>query len=54
MRGLIEKLRQNQITITSVYGTPDAEPHRWISIGKTHLQQGFMALTRGIAKPETF
>ena len=27
---------------------------RWISIGTTHLQEGFMALTRGIAKPTTF
>jgi hypothetical protein len=27
---------------------------RWVSIGVTHLQQGFMAVIRGIAKPETF
>lgn len=27
---------------------------RWVSIGKTHLQQGFMALVRGVAKPESF
>ena len=27
---------------------------RWISIGATHLQEGFMALTRGIAQPTTF
>jgi len=27
---------------------------RWIAIGETHLQQGFMALARAIAKPETF
>ena len=27
---------------------------RWISIGKTHLQQGFMAVTRGIAQPTAF
>ena len=27
---------------------------RWISIGKTHLQQGLMALTRSVAKPEFF
>jgi len=28
--------------------------HRWIAIGRTHLQEGFMALTRAIAKPTTF
>ena len=27
---------------------------RWISIGKTHLQQGLMALTRSVAKPTFF
>lgn len=27
---------------------------RWVAIGKTHLQQGFMAAIRGIAKPTTF
>jgi len=32
----------------------DGESKRWLSIAKTHLQQGFMAATRSIAKPETF
>lgn len=27
---------------------------RWVAIGRTQLQQGFMALIRSIAKPETF
>lgn len=27
---------------------------RWLSIGRTHLQQGFMALTRAVAQPTTF
>lgn len=27
---------------------------RWISIGATDLQRGFMAITRGIAQPTTF
>ena len=27
---------------------------RWVAIGKTNLQQGFMALTRAVAKPTTF
>lgn len=31
----------------------DLDP-RWLAIGKTHLQQGFMALTRAVAKPEFF
>jgi hypothetical protein len=31
-----------------------SEPGRWLYIGKTHLQQGIMALVRSIAKPESF
>lgn len=27
---------------------------RWVAIAKTHLQEGFMALTRAIAKPTAF
>lgn len=31
-----------------------ATDKRWVSIGKTHLQEGFSALVRSIAKPESF
>ena len=27
---------------------------RWVAIGKTELQQGFMALVRAVAKPDFF
>lgn len=27
---------------------------RWVNIGQTHLQQGFMALVRSVAKPDSF
>lgn len=27
---------------------------RWVAIGKTHLQEGLMALTRSIAQPTFF
>jgi len=32
----------------------DSVDHRWVSIGSTDLQTGFMALIRSIAKPTTF
>lgn len=32
----------------------DTLDHRWVSIGKTHLQQGTMALVRSVAQPSTF
>ena len=40
---LVESLREN-----------DQIDPRWVSIGATHLQQGLMALTRAVAKPEFF
>jgi hypothetical protein len=36
-----------------IQGSAVADP-RWVAIGKTHLQQGLMALTRAVAKPEFF
>jgi hypothetical protein len=27
---------------------------RWVAIGKTNLQQGLMALTRAVARPDLF
>jgi hypothetical protein len=33
---------------------PTSIDPRWVAIGQTDLQKGFMALTRSIAKPTTF
>lgn len=40
--------------LCSQMGTMGAADQRWVSIGKTDLQKGFMALTRAIAKPDFF
>ena len=31
-----------------------ADPNRWLSIARTDLQTGLMALTRAVAQPTTF
>ena len=31
-----------------------ANPFRWLAIGRTHLQEGLMALTRSVAQPGFF
>lgn len=36
-----------------VEGGVNADP-RWVAIARTELQQGLMALTRAVAKPEGF
>lgn len=35
-------------------GMPKDADSEWVKTGKTHLQQGLMALTRAIAKPDFF
>jgi hypothetical protein len=36
------------------FEVPEAPDQRWVAIGATHLQQGLMALTRAVAKPDFF
>lgn len=52
---LIEKLKMSGMP-DEIGGEPDGiEPElRWVHIGATHLQQGLMALTRSVAKPDFF
>lgn len=39
--------------VLKVQAMPNVDP-RWAAIGKTHLQEGLMALVRSVAKPESF
>lgn len=54
----ISKLRNHRVPVeegTQTLGGPGASlDQRWISIGATDLQRGFMAVIRGIAQPTTF
>jgi hypothetical protein len=40
--------------IAELESNDEVVDQRWVAIGKTHLQQGLMALTRAVAKPEFF
>lgn len=51
---LVQELEANIEKTNKEHGVADAEPRRWVSIGKTHLQQGLMALTRSVAQPTFF
>lgn len=45
------------VTVGEWIARLEADPStdkRWVAIGKTHLQPGFMAALRGIAQPTTF
>lgn len=37
--------------ITNDVSTDPGERRRWLAIGRTHYQQGLMALTRAVAAP---
>lgn len=55
----VAKLRDHPQTYVDgtspvLLGEKPAIDQRWVSIGATHLQEGWMALTRSIAKPTTF
>lgn len=43
----------NMVRVLESMGLPEPDD-RWVAIGKTHLQQGIMALVRSVAKPESF
>ncbi len=56
----IEKLRMHPHAHPDGHTPPTEEgmltalDQRWVSIGATHIQEGFMAVMRGIAQPTTF
>lgn len=49
LKELGEQVEAQLDIVASIH--PDA---RWLAIGRTNLQIGFMCVTRSIAKPETF
>lgn len=53
LRGYPPATDRDGRVLQGVAGTPSID-HCWVSIGATQLQQGFMAVTRGIAQPSTF
>lgn len=44
LQELIDELTHSEVPIDG----------RWLAIGRTHLQEGCMALTRSVAKPDFF
>jgi hypothetical protein len=53
----MNKIKEAGAAIGTIVELLDMVPEidkRWVSIGRTHLQEGLMALTRSIAKPTFF
>ncbi len=53
MNAIKEKAAEVGELVERLKGSPDHD-QRWVAVGATDLQKGFMALTRGVAKPEFF
>lgn len=54
---LMNKIKEHAAVIGELVESLQSKDNldqRWVSIGKTELQQGFMALTRGVTKPDFF
>lgn len=56
MANIKTKAEEVRVLVEQIQALPtgDTETQRWASIAKTHLQTGFMALTRAVALPTTF
>lgn len=55
--GLINKIKDHACIVSTLVEELREYPgvdQRWVSIAKTDLQTGFMALTRSVAQPTTF
>ena len=51
---LMPSVEPSDATEIAEIGMDEYETERWMMIAQDHLQQGFMALNRAIAKPTTF
>ena len=54
---LMNEVKENGIKLGELVSRLEAlesNDKRWVSIGKTDLQKGLMALTQAIAKPDFF
>lgn len=48
----IKELEKDVLEIVAQVYDWDSTDKRWANIAKTHVEEGFMALVRSIAKPE--
>lgn len=54
---LMNKIKQKGVEVGALIEelkTTQGLDQRWVSIGQTDLQKGFMSLVRGVAQPTTF
>lgn len=46
-----KRLEERVLRALDVLGADPAVDKRWLSVGRTHIEQGFMAANRAIFKP---
>ena len=50
----MDAMHKKLVAIEPTEESRNGESFRWIALGKTSMQQGLMAWTRAVAKPEFF
>lgn len=51
LRALYDETKELISNRTAIYGTPDGEHHRWLSIARTHYQQAIQAAKTAVTAP---
>lgn len=47
-----KEVEERILQVLDVWKTDPEIDQRWLAIGRTHIEQGFMAINRAIFKPE--
>jgi len=54
LKPLLDKVEAKTHSLKGEVDLTEAEPWRWLAIARTHFQEGAMALTRAVARPNFF
>jgi len=46
-----KQMEESILRMLDLFATDDAFDKRWLAVGRTHIEQGFMALNRAIFRP---
>jgi hypothetical protein len=47
-----KEMEENLLRVLDMYKDDAAVDQRWLAVGRTHIEQGFMAINRAIFKPQ--
>lgn len=51
---LLQRVQDHLNTEGGYASSTETDSYRWLAIGRTHLQQGYMAVKRAVEQPSSF